>query len=133
MSENWWFCIDLDIDLKQRSGWPHKLQLCVWATISVPLRHGPSFQRHNYLFTPMTSGLGEVHQRMTGRYRLGSAVSLLALDRGSANKVARAEVEAHLEKMPISARKRLSQPFRKFVACGGKQLKSGTPQRRLDS
>jgi hypothetical protein len=84
----------------------------------------------------MTSGLGEVHQRMTERYRLGSLFSLLALDRGSANKVARAEVQAYLEKMPISpisARKRLSQPFRKFVACGGKQLKSGTPQRRLDS
>jgi hypothetical protein len=47
--------------------------------------------------------------------------------------VARAEVEAYLEKMPISARKRLSQPFRNFVTCGGKQLKSRTPQRRLDS
>jgi hypothetical protein len=35
--------------------------------------------------------------------------------------------------MPISARKRLSQPFRKFVTCGGKQLKSRTPQRRFDS
>jgi hypothetical protein len=34
----------------------------------------------------MTSGLGEV-QRMTERYGFGSTFSLLALDRGSANKV----------------------------------------------
>jgi hypothetical protein len=86
MSENWWFCINLDSDSQtkvrmatQTAAMRMGNHLC--ATSAWTFIPATSLSLH-----PMTSGLGEV-QRTTEHYWPGSPFPLLALDRGSANKV----------------------------------------------